>query len=403
MSKPSRIRCHDELLCDRCKADQTFLRAARKPASARGPSITVVDLFAGCGGMTVGLEEAARRANCRLSVSAAVDFDPNALAIYKRNFPNANVHVEDVAAIFSGNIGAPLTAREQKVAEEFGRPDLLIGGPPCQGHSDLNNHTRRNDPKNALYLRMARAAEVLAPTVIVIENVATVEMDKGEIVEATSKALEASGYTVKGQILDLRRVGVPQRRRRFVLIASKCLEISPGDVLKVVANAMPNHRDRTLRWAIRDLMSIRSDSTYDTASSPSVKNAERIELLFKKKLYDLPNEFRPECHRDGNHSYVSMYGRLRWTRPAQTITTGFGSMGQGRYVHPQRRRTLTPHEAARLQTFPDWFTFGRDTKRGVLANVIGNAVPPLLMIQLGALIIPALVAAEETVSARKRA
>ena len=78
-----------------------------------------------------------------------------------------------------------------------------------------------------------------------------------------------------------------------------------------------------------------------------------------------------------------MYGRLRWDQPAQTITTGFGSMGQGRYVHPARRRTITPHEAARLQTFPDTFDFGDVTSRKALAKMIGNAVPPLLMATLG--------------------
>ncbi len=121
---------------------------------------------------------------------------------------------------------------------------------------------------------------------------------------------------------------------------------------------MPNHPDRTVRWAIGDLNSTRDHGIYDTPSLTSAENAKRIHFLFENGLYDLPNARRPACHKDGNHSYVSMYGRLRWTLPAQTITTGFGSMGQGRFVHPGRRRTLTPHEAARLQTFPDWFQFG---------------------------------------------
>src|SRR5713101_8205724 len=112
-------------------------------------------------------------------------------------------------------------------------------------------------------------------------------------------------------------------------------------------------------------------------------NARRIDYLFENKLYDLPNLKRPDCHKDGNHSYKSVYGRLRWNMPSQTITTGFGCMGQGRYVHPQLRRTITAHEAARLQTFPDWFDFGKKTSRSTLAEVVGNAVPPLLMRDLG--------------------
>jgi DNA (cytosine-5)-methyltransferase 1 len=102
-----------------------------------------------------------------------------------------------------------------------------------------------------------------------------------------------------------------------------------------------------------------------------------MEWLLKNREYDLPNERRPTCHQS-NHSYRSMYGRLRWERPAQTITSGFGSMGQGRYVHPSRARTLTPHEAARLQFLPDFMDFSVVKRRGALAQMIGNAAPPLL-------------------------
>jgi DNA (cytosine-5)-methyltransferase 1 len=398
-------RCPSTKPCKRCVADQAFLRSQDRPrVLADGAPITAVDLFAGCGGMTVGLEEAARRAGCKLAITLAVDSDAAALGIYKANFPTANTCVADVSAIFDGAVGAPLTVAERRLLKCVGGVDLLIGGPPCQGHSDLNNHTRRRDPKNALYSRMARAAEVLLPRIVVIENVATVQWDEDGVVDTTSQTLADSGYRLAGRVLDLRRIGVPQRRKRFVLIATTLPSVDPARVLVELAGSMPNHSDRTVRWAIADLMATRAQSTYDTASRTSEANAERIDLLFDNGLFDLPNKHRPECHRDGGHSYVSMYGRLRWARPAQTITTGFGSMGQGRYVHPQRRRTLTPHEAARLQTFPDWFRFGDKTQRGVLATVIGNAVPPLLMVELGRIVIPALSAAgEATLEQWKRA
>jgi DNA (cytosine-5)-methyltransferase 1 len=164
-----------------------------------------------------------------------------------------------------------------------------------------------------------------------------------------------------------------------------------------------DHAARTVRWAIHDLLSIESDSVFDTPSRKSKANASRMAFLFEKGQYNLPDDQRPDCHKAGEHSYVSVYGRLRWDRPAQTITTGFGSMGQGRYVHPQRRRTITPHEAARLQTFPDWFVFGENAPRGVLAKAIGNAVPPLLMVELGGLIMCAVAQAVETKGERKRA
>ena len=149
--------------------------------------------------------------------------------------------------------------------------------------------------------------------------------------------------------------------------------------------------------AIDDLNGLKSDETYDTASLPSEENRRRIAYLFENRRYDLPNPQRPECHRDFEHTYDSMYGRLRGDAPAQTITSGYGSMGQGRYAHPGRRRTLTPHEAARLQTIPDWFTFDVANRRIALASMIGNAVPPLLGIAIGRLLLPALAASTGSV------
>ena len=389
--------------CARCESDRAFLSRRRRPAEIEnGNEIKLVDLFAGCGGMTVGLYEAARHARCRLTVPLAVDSDPQALSIYEANFPTATARSEDVAAIFDGCIAYPTTLTETKIVEELGDIDVLVGGPPCQGHSDLNNHTRRADPKNILYLRMARAAEVLHPKVIVIENVATVHLDKGGVVEATIQALKMYGYEIDTRVVDLCRVGVPQSRRRFILLATNLKGLEPSKILADLENSMPDHPDRTVRWAIDDLSSLAGKTVFDTASRPTTDNARRIDLLFERDLYDLPNEFRPECHRDKEHSYISMYGRLRPESPAQTITTGFGSMGQGRYIHPECKRTITPHEAARLQTFPDWFKFGRGTRRGVLASVIGNAVPPLLMREIGTSIIPAIVAANEAASKKLR-
>lgn len=334
--------------------------------------------------MSVGLLEAARRAGRRLRVRLAVDVDEIAVAVYARNVPGGKARVADVASLFDGELGAAATRAERKIKKAVGRVDVLLGGPPCQGHSDLNNHTRRRDPKNALYLRMARAAEVLAPSVVVVENVASVQLDEAGVVGATSRALVRAGYQVAGRVVDLRRVGVPQRRRRFLLLASKVPEVNPAAVLERLAGGMPDHPDRTVGWAIRDLLREARGGLYDSSGRVSKRNARRIAFLFDRKRYNLPNRQRPKCHRRGGHTYLSVYGRLRWDGPAQTITTGFGSMGQGRYVHPARRRTITPHEAARLQTFPDSFDFGEVTYREKLATMIGNAVPPLLMVALGA-------------------
>ena len=102
-----------------------------------------------------------------------------------------------------------------------------------------------------------------------------------------------------------------------------------------------------------------------------------MQWLLEHDAYDLPNALRPECHRN-DHSYKSMYGRLKWNEPAQTITSGFSCIGQGRYMHPDQPRALTAHEAARIQSFPDYFDFSAAIRRSDVATMIGNAVPPLL-------------------------
>ena len=382
--------------CYRCRKDKAFLKRKRRPAPANtGRSVRAVDLFAGCGGMSVGLEEAARRARRFLEIPLAMDDDEDVLKVYQMNFPEAITRVGDIASLFEGDLGASRTSEEYKISKELGRIDVLLGGPPCQGHSDLNNLTRHIDPKNALYLRMARAAEILAPKVVVVENVVPVQRDRSDVVGVTKDALERAGYQVAGRVIDLRRVGVPQCRHRFLLVASKVDEIKPMSVLKRLATGIKDHQDRTVRWAIEDLIDVDSSAVYDTASRPSTENAKRMAYLFARGGYDLPNVRRPRCHQNERHTYRSMYGRLDWDRPAQTLTTGFGSMGQGRYVHPGRQRTITPHEAARLQTFPDWFRFGDGPhRRTVLSKMIGNAVPPLLMVALGTAIIQGLEAVE---------
>lgn len=387
----ARAKACSKASCQGCHSDLEFLKRKRRPLpTSTGTPIRVVDLFAGCGGMSLGLAEAAHRLGHRIEIPLAVDDDEKVVEVYKANFPNATCKAADVVTLFDGEIGSDPTEAEKTAKKDAGEVAVLLGGPPCQGHSNLNNHTRGRDPKNALYLRMARAAEVLAPKVVVVENVVPVQRDEADVVGATSQALARAGYVVHGQVVDLRRVGVPQRRRRYLLIASRAPGIDPAGTLDHLTTGMSDHPDRTVRWAIEDLIGVDSDGVYDTPSRRSEKNARRMAYLFEKGLYDLPNDRRPVCHSDRDHTYVSMYGRLRWGEPAQTITTGFGSMGQGRYVHPQRRRTITPHEAARLQTFPDWFDFGKETPRGVLSKMIGNAVPPLLMVALGLEILPRL-------------
>jgi DNA (cytosine-5)-methyltransferase 1 len=353
------------------------LRQRRRPDFEAGErSLSIVDLFAGCGGLTLGAAQAARAKNLAADVRLAVDFDEAPLRVYRANFPAAKVRVASVQEVLDAEVGDGLTSTERATRREVGNLDLLLGGPPCQGHSDLNNHTRRADPKNRLYLTMARAAEVLRPRAVLVENVPAVVHDSEGVVQQTKDQLQALGYFVADKVVELISLDVPQRRRRHILVAVK-----PGGSVgaKVPSEALApgGGAKRDLKWAIGDLEGIVAKRWTDTPSRPSRENQERMIWLLKHGEYDLPNARRPPCHQ-GDHSYVSMYGRLRWDQPAQTITSGFGSMGQGRFMHPSQPRTLTPHEAARIQGFPDYFSFDAARNRTELAVTIGNAVPPAL-------------------------
>jgi DNA (cytosine-5)-methyltransferase 1 len=300
----------------------------------------------------------------------AVDLSPTALAVYQHNFPSADCRLEDVETILGAQEDDATSYKALR--ERYGPVDLLIGGPPCQGHSDLNNHTRRDDPKNQLYMTMARFAEVLQPKWILIENVPGAQHDSTSVVQRTWRAIQALGYHLQGGVLQGVNIGVPQRRRRYFMLASK----KPLPSVESIEEAFARP-PRDLAWAISDLVDAPPgpNATFDSAARHHKHNRERIALLHKFDLHDLPNEYRPACHRDKQHSYNSVYGRMFWDQPTQTITTGFGSCGQGRYVHSLLERTLTPHEAARVQFIPDFFEFP-ETGRRALQSMIGNAVPP---------------------------
>jgi DNA (cytosine-5)-methyltransferase 1 len=353
-----------------------------RPSFEEGEStITLVDLFSGCGGLSLGVAQACHERNISVDIRLAADLDSAALAVFQTNFPKAVTVNSDVDDILTGQLGDAPTDRERRLQDDLGSTALLVAGPPCQGHSNLNNHTRRDDPKNKLYLKVARAAEVLQPDVVLIENVPSVRHDKDRVVFKTCGWLEQIGYAVADAVIPLETLGIPQGRRRHVLLATRgSTEIAPDTVLARVLRQPAEKHD--LRWAIGDLVAIDEGSGIDRAPTASVTNISRMNWLLDNEEYNLPNERRPVCHQNDQHSYVSMYGRLDWDKPAQTITSGFGSIGQGRYMHPERTRALTPHEAARIQGFPDYFEFSPLPTRASLATMIANAVPPALARQI---------------------
>ncbi len=346
-----------------------------KPTSGKA-KLRIADLFCGCGGLTLGAIEAANSHGLACEIGFAIDNEKSATSVYEANFGSVASAIEcaDINTFVDGELGASPTEVEANLVKRVEHVDLVLAGPPCQGHSDLNNHSRRKDDRNKLYLRVARFAELFEPKVILIENVRNIVHDTHSVVSTSIASLQ-SKYDVKEYSVSTKKLGIAQNRNRHILVAVKKKREARYnlDELYEVSRA-----ETVLRDVIYDLTTNSSTSgeIFDTSSAMSPTNKKRAKYLFEKNLFNLPDSQRPDCHKNKSHTYKSVYGRLSWDKPAQTITTGFGSMGQGRFIHPDEPRVLTPHEAARIQGFPDFFDFSATTKRTHLHRLIGNAVPP---------------------------
>jgi len=359
---------------------QSFLRGAPLPDASTAQKVRVVDLFCGAGGFAIGSSLAARAFDRRAWFERIVDADAGALEVHARS----NDVGRKVCAGVSSLVDYQVRRRQDRCrfayAPEIVDPalaiapdiDLLIAGPPCQGHSNLNNHTRRRDPRNDLFICTVAAAVALRAKAVLIENVRTVTVSHGDVVGMARELLESEGYTVTEDIVRADRLGWPQTRERYFMTAIR------GDAACAPLPVIEEREPRSVMWAIGDLIELEGGvEPFDTAPVPSDENRKRIHWLFDNGLHDLANSERPDCHKDGT-TYTAVYGRMHHDRPAPTITTGIGTPGQGRFIHPLKRRLVTPHEAARIQGFPDGYGFlerGVPAKRKDLAKWIGDAVP----------------------------
>jgi DNA (cytosine-5)-methyltransferase 1 len=359
-----------------------FIQTGNVDRSSRQPVLRAIDLFSGVGGLFLGAREAARGLGMELESAVACDQDAGALAVYRRNHKTEIALSRSVDLLVEAAVrgvgkqahfvGYPAVVNED-LAGMAGELDLLLAGPPCQGHSNLNNKTRGDDPRNRLYLDVPAIAIALDIPVVVIENVRGVERSNGDLVNTAVGLLESSGYVTTRGVVKAHELGWPQTRERFFLVATKGWPpVALAEVLAAEArDAFP------LSWLLGDVPPSLDEPFMDEPGRLSPENQRRIDHLFDSGLDDLPLRERPECHQQGT-THMASYGRMSWDRPAPTLTTGFLTPGRGRFVHPRERRTLSLREAARIQGFPDTFRFRagvRDPGRTSVARWIGNAVP----------------------------
>jgi len=366
----------------------------QRPRLYRGPErprLNVVDLFCGCGGLSLGIKRAAEAVGVRPVFLFAADVAEAALKVYVRNMRplrHARKNVETLLDydMQAGGDGAVPDLNslnlDDRMTSIAGDVDLLVAGPPCEGNSNLNNRTRRFDVRNHLYIDAAIIGIALDAKVIVIENVPMVKRSHQDVVKRSLDLLGGSGYrSVDEFVLTASDFGTPQDRRRHFLVAAKSgrtRSLTDFDSLNVHAP--------TASEVLEDLRNVERLTTFDQPSQLSRENEKRVRYLIENDEYDLPDVERPDCHRLKNHSYPSIYGRMRPGERASTITTGFLSPGRGRFTHPLEARSLTPHEGARLQGFGedfDWLQKGNALTRHEYSNMIGAAVPPQLGFAVG--------------------
>ena len=354
--------------------DEVWLRS-KSPSMPEciNSTLRLADLFCGTGPMSLGVTEAGRALGINIIPTFAIDFEDSAAINYALNFPTCSVFNDDITKFIDGELGSSPTIEESKLLSQIGNIDFVIAGPPCQGHSDLNNHTRRSDPRNQLIFRAVRFIELFRPKYFVIENVQGIRHDKTDVLGQSKQFLTSLGYNLSDNLLLASKFGVAQKRRRFVLVGSL-------ESLDINTSLYEIEHDRSVTWAINDLITAyNSNSIFNSSATHSKVNQERIKYLFDNDIYELPNSLRPKCQQSENNRYTSVYGRMYPNMPSPTITSGFGSIGQGRFCHPYEQRSLTPHEAARVQFIPDFFKFDGSLSRVALQKMIGNAVPPKLM------------------------
>lgn len=355
-------------------------------ASHKGELVRSVDLFSGSGGFSLGVSAAAEELGLRLKTMAAVDIDENALEIFRANHGVRiirNCSVSDLVdySVQKDGEGYRFFNAPEIVDEQFGRivgrVDLVLGGPPCQGHSNLNNYTRRSDPRNSLYALVLVMAQALGAKAALTENVPGVLRDHGDVVNLTKGLIETSGWSYDEAVLAADALGWAQTRKRHFLCAWHHSKSGLGASFSDVGE-MFSRECRPISWLLSDLLKqTNSDEMFNKPSELSDQNKARVAQLFETDEYTLRDEFRPLSHQNGN-TYPSSYGRLRWDEPSGTITTGFLTPGRGRFIHPTQPRGLTPHEGARLQGYPDTFRFSTESgkvTRSLLAKWIGDAVP----------------------------
>lgn len=339
---------------------------------ANRKTLKAIDIFSGAGGMSIGA------AMCGIEVAIAVEYDKHAVATFRANHPEAEVIQKDI--------------REVIFDKKHKNPFLLFGGPPCQGFSTSNTKTRNTEnSNNSLFHEYIRQVRELTPEWFVFENVEGIKsFENGTVINKLEEEFEKLGYKTKWDVLTAADYGVPQNRNRFFMIGNK-LDIDfvfPDKHEKIV----------TVNEAIEDLPKLKNGDSYEILDYKNIEanpyaklmrgTSEKASQNFVSRNKDyvlerykhikpgenwkaIPEELMKN-YKDTKNCHSGIYKRLDPDNPSVVIANYRKNM----LIHPFENRGLSVREAARIQSFPDYFMF-----KGNLSfqqQQIGNAVPPLL-------------------------
>jgi len=315
-----------------------------------------IDLFSGCGGLTLGLTQAGFR------VVGAVEIDPLAVETYKVNHKHVVIWEKDISKISAAEI-----MRRLKIKR--GALDLLAGCPPCQGFSTMTTLNGRigQDKQNDLVFEFLRFVRAMRPKAVMLENVP--KLAKNRRFKKLCEELQKLGYKINHDVLNAANYGVPQRRRRLILVAGHGKTIlfgSPAKRKRTVREAFAKLGRRAKKGELHNLPQNRSDKIKKLIRLIPPDGGSRLDLGKKRQL---------KCHKKCN-GFKDVYGRMAWNDVSPTITGGCFNPSKGRFLHPTKNRAITLREAALLQTFPADYFFSIGRGKCPAAQMIGNALPP---------------------------
>jgi DNA (cytosine-5)-methyltransferase 1 len=346
----------------------------RKTKKSLGkPKVSACDLFAGAGGFSLGAYLAG------IDVASAVELDSHACQTYRTNLIDTGL---TSTQLFEEDV-SKLTPKKVKLLSEFNETpcDILLGGPPCQGFSAHRlNGAGVDDPRNELLLRYFEYVRVLRPVFFLVENVPGLLWSKHKkFLDAFYDLADRADYGVLApQVINARDFGVPQNRRRvFILGFDRKRLDEVTDWPPKPTHTSPDSEEKLPRWLTASIAFKRA-----LRGDPNNIHMKHGQELLETFARTPPNGGSRRqsgrvlpCHEDhvGHHD---VYGRIDPSVPGPTMTTACINPSKGRFVHPTQHHGITLRQAARLQSFPDWFNFEGGMMAGGMQ--VGNAVPVLL-------------------------